>query len=387
MVILGIVLLLFNVGDVGSGEENIQHYKVLSSVEYSGETQFNSQVGTILTVKKKILPDGKVQYVISSSNLDLVEGKLYPRQGAPSKKLSFNLDNGTRHLSVDINGLKFLEKVNNNCVSFLKEVTKDNVGKTWKQSFNMPFLEHLLEGKMRFTLTAIQLNTKVSGEMIAVRALSEPFIIKVANAKGGKDNVRARINSVYLFDTKLEDIYMSISVFEAETNSKEKLRHEVATYKTDATGKSVDLSGLGKEFEKLASKLGLADKSIKAVKKSPLPQWVQHEGLAAGQAANICAAIACEGALNPVTTIFVPTNRIFEMQLFGDSVLIEMAGPVSRMLGNNVIGMGSLRIAAPLTIPGLSPATAALVAGGGAAAVVGAGGGGGGDHDRSPSTP
>ena len=111
-------------------------------------------------------------------------------------------------------------------------MTKDNVGKTWKQSINLSSFGDSLPGELRFTLTAIELNTDVFGEMIAVKALSEPFFIK---AGGG--SVRSTINTVYLFDPKIEELYLSVSVFEAtkDVDSKKTLRHEVATYRTDAT--------------------------------------------------------------------------------------------------------------------------------------------------------
>jgi len=116
-------------------------------------------------------------------------------------------------------------------------------------------------------------------DMIAVRALSEPFIVKAAKEEGtGVGGLRSRINAVYLFDPEIDDVYLSISAFEATTNIngfKETLRHEVATYKTDAAGASVAMTALGKKFEKLARKMGLTKKSLKVVKESPLPQWAR----------------------------------------------------------------------------------------------------------------
>ena len=39
----------------------------------------------------------------------------------------------------------------------------------------------------------------------------------------------------------------------------------MATYKTDATGKSVDLTGLGKKFENFVRRVGFAKDSLKVV--------------------------------------------------------------------------------------------------------------------------
>jgi hypothetical protein len=368
--------------------ESVQHYKMLSTVECTGPSQFRNQVDALLTVKKQSLSDDKVHYQISSNDLNLAEGSPTPDQWPSAGELSFVIDEKTKYLSADSKDLELLEKINNRCVSSLKNVTKNNIGKTWKQSFTMPFLNHLIPGELNLTLTAIQLKTKVFGEMIAVRALSEPFVIKVANAKGGKDDVKAKINSVYLFDSEMEDIYMSISVFEAETKSKEKLRHEVATYKTDATGKSVDLSGLSSEFEKLVRKVGLTAKTIKVTKESPLPQWAQYEGLGAAQVANICAATACEGAPNPVATIYIPATRTLAMQSLGKIAMVGKMGAISTTLATRVTGVAGMKIAAaPALVGGMGLGTASAVAGGATAVAVGAGGGGGGGEDRSPSTP
>ncbi len=367
--------------------ESVQHYKMLSTVECTGQNQFRNQVEALLTVNRQFLSDDKVQYLISSKDLNLAEGSPTADQQPSAGELSFVIDKKTKYLSADSKDIELLEKINNRCVSSLKNVTKNNIGKTWKQSFTMPFLNHLIPGELNLTLTAIRLKTKVFGEMTAVRALSEPFVIRAASAKGDKENVKARINAVYLFDPKMEDIYMSISVFEAETNSKEKLRHEVATYKTDATGKSVDMSGLGSEFEKLVRKVGLTTKPIKVTKESPLPQWAQYEGLGAAQVANICAATACEGAPNPVATIYIPAARTVAMQSLGKIVMAGKMGAISTTLATRVAGIAGMKIAAaPAVIGGMGLGTAGAVAGGATAIAVGAGGGGGG-NDRSPSTP
>jgi|GEM_PF-4930365 len=116
--------------------------------------------------------------------------------------------------------------------------TKQNVGKTWKQSFSLPSSAYSLGRELKFTMTAIELETKQYGRMVAVRALSEPFIVKVISAKEGVKDVRSKTCALYLFDSEINDIYLSISVFESATNinsPKETFRHEVATYKTGLT--------------------------------------------------------------------------------------------------------------------------------------------------------
>ena len=389
MLVLSVALLVpFSRAGLAVEGQSTEHFKMLSTVEYTGKTQFKNQVETLLTVKKQIESGGKVQYFISSSDFDLLGGGLKSPQQSTSGELSFLIDSKTGYLSGAGKDMALLERINNECVKSLKKVTKDNIGKTWKQSFKMKFLEHLLGGELNLTLTAIQLQTKTSGEMIAVRALSEPFVVKALKAKGGIGDVKSKIGAVYLFDSELENIFMSISVFEATTSingSKEKLRHEIATYKTDASGVSSDLSGLGKKFEKLVGKVGLSRKSLKVVKEAPLPQWAQTEGLGAAQVANICAATACEGAVNPVATVYIPASRTIAMQSFGTLPSIGTVGAVSSALSTGVIGVGGMKIAAAPTVLGMGLGTAGAIGGGAAAVAVGAGGSSGGSSDRSPT--
>jgi hypothetical protein len=389
IVAMAVVLtLLSGKTSLAAENESVQHYKMLSTVEYTGQNQFRNQVDALLTVKRQSLSDDKVQYLVSSNNFNLGEGSTTPDQQPSARELSFVIDNQTKYLSTDSKDLELLEKINNHCVGELKKITKDNIGKTWKQSFTMPFLNQLIPGELNLTLTAIQLKTKMFGEMIAVRALSEPFVIRATNANGAKEDVRAKTNAVYLFDSKMEDIYMSISVFEAETKSKEKLRHEVATYKTDATGKSVDLSGLGSEFEKLVRKVGLTTKTIKVTKESPLPQWAQYDGLGAAQVANICAATACEGAPNPVATIYIPAARTVALQSLGKIATVGKISAISTALATKVTGIAGMKIAAaPALMGGMGGLGAAGAVAGGATAVAVGASGAGGDDNRSPSTP
>jgi len=383
MMALSVMLLLPSGTTSLAGEiEGVQHYKMISSVEYTGGGQFRNQVETLFTVKKETLSDNKVLYSLSGSNLD-------PKLAQESSpiELSFIIDRNTRYLSGVDKNMAFWARVNNESVKSLEKVTKDNIGKTWKQSIDLSSLGDSLPGELRFTLTAMGLKTDVFGEMIAVRALSEPFFVKA-----GKGSLRSRINAVYLFDPKIEEIYLSISVFEATKNvdGKKTLRHEVATYRTDATGASVDLNGLGPKFEKFVRKVGLSRKSVKIVKKSPLPQWAKSEGLAAAQVANICAAVACEGALNPVVTVCIPAARIVAMQSLGEIPSIgafATAGTVAGSLGKSVAGIGTIKIAAPPAFLGANLGTAGII-GGGAVGGIAAGGGFSSDSkNRSPSVP
>ena len=387
------VTLLLSFGDVclGTESEGVQHYKMLSTVEYAGNTQFRNQVEMLFTVRKEFLSDDKVKYSISTNDFELIGSEMEPGERLSSNELLFVIDGKTRGLTGCGGDLALLEKVNNQCVRSLKKVTRENIGKTWKQSFKLSFLDHLLTDELKFTLTAIQLKTKVFGEMIAVRALSEPFSVKAVKEEGGVGDVKCRMNAVYVFDSGIEDIYLSISVFEATTKingSKETLRYEIATYKADSSGAAVDLSGLGKEFEKFVRKVGLTGKAIKVNKESSLPQWAHYEGLAAAQVTNLCAATACEGALNPVASVCLPAARTIALQSGGKLAMATQLGAISGLLVKSIPGASGMQVAvAPAAFMGVGLGTAGAIAGGTAGTIAIAGGGGGDDGGtRSPSS-
>lgn len=379
---------LFSKAVLAAETESLQHYKMVSTVEYTGKGQFRNQAETIFTVRKQPLPDNKVQHFISANNFDLAGEGLNSEQ--QSNDLSFIIDRETRQLSGVDENLSLWAKINDECVKSLRKVTKKNIGKTWKQSFNLSSLGGSLPNELKFTVTAIQTKTKVFDEMIAVRALSEPFVVKAAKKKGGLGPVQSRINAVYLFDPEIEDIYVSISVFEATTNingSKEKLRREVVTYRTDVMGEPVDFSGLGKNFEKFVRKVGLKRKSLKVDKASPLPQWALSEGLHAAQLTNMYAAMACEGAFNPVVTVCIPAARVVEMQCFGGLVSAGEQGSVSALLAKSIPGMGAMNVAVAPAFMGVGLGTAGAVAGGTVGTIAIAGGFSSDSSSASPSTP
>ena len=368
------VLLTFANTGMAAGDESVQYYKMISTVEYVGAGQYTNQVEELFTVREKALSNDKVQYFISAKDL--------------FKELSFVVDRGAQHLSQTTESSALWAQVNNHCVKSLKKVTKANIGKTWKQTFDLSSVSKSLPAELRFTLTAIEVENESIGKMIAVRALSEPFFVKVSEG-----TVTSRINTVYLFDSAIEDIFLSVSAFESTTTMngfKETLRHEVATCKTDAAGEAADLKGLCKKFEKFVGKLGVT-KDFKVTKASALPAWAQTSGLQAAQASGICSSLACEGALNPVATVSMPAAKVVEFQK-STSELRTVNAQLAANEGAATTAEGAGGIHIPVVSDiwtglvdwvGFWPA-AGIVGGSIAIPVAAANSGGGGHHAASP---
>lgn len=379
-IVLSLLLAGF-LAEAGLTEENesVQYFKMLSTVEYSGKKQFKNQIESLFTTRKQSVSDDKVQYFISSNDFKL---------GESGEEFSFIVDEKTRQISGLGRDLTLVERVNNECVKSLEKISAENIGKTWRQSFDLSFLGEAFPPKLEFTLTAIKLKTAALGELIAVRALSEPFVVKAVKSDGKIGDIKSKIGAVYLFDLEAKQVYMSVSTFDAGTNINgfnERLRHEVATYMTDKEGVSVNFDGLNKKFEKLVKKVGLVKKNLKVKKESPLPQWARSEGLLTSQITGLCAATACEGALNPVVMICMPVARTLALQSFGTLATVSGASAVSAALTSSVPAIGGMNLAGGTTIMGVGVGTAGAVAGGTAGGAVAAAGGGGGGGDGAAS--
>ena len=304
-----VFVLTFSQTTLLAKNENVNHFKMLSSLEYSGKSQLRNEVEMQCMVKQ-VTTDDEVKYSLSTES------------GLGGNKMSFIIDDKNLNLSSPTKNIEFLEKVTNQCAKTLKKVTNQNIGKTWKQSFNISPLGESVPRQFNFTLTAIGVKTDSLGKLIAIRALSEPFFVKANKKDKNIVSIQSRINSIYVFDSELKDIYFSISVFKATTNTNgynETLQHSVSTCKTDTTGKKIDLSELenSENFKNLISKLGIT-RNLKVVNKtSSLPNWVRVEGLRNAQVANICAATSCEGTLNP-SKICLPAAHAVELQSFSE---------------------------------------------------------------------
>ncbi len=371
---------------------SVEHQKILSTIEYTGDGQFKHQVETLLKIEKEPLSDERVRYSISSQDFSF--SRAGSENDPASNNITFIVDEKTGLLSNSSGSLSLMEKVNNYCASTLHTAVKENIGKTWKQKFDLSSFDYSLPKNLTFTMTAMNVNTHKYGRMTAVRALSEPFVVNVFSSEGKVKEIKTRIRAAYLFDAEINDIYLSMSVFDAsaDINSKnEKLRHEVATYKTDADGVAVDLGGLGKDFESFIRKVGLTSKDLKVEKETKLPQWAQSEGLRAAQLSNICAAAACEGALNPVTTLTMPEARTVALQSTNSIASTPQITAISGILSKDIPALEGMKIAVSPGWGGYGLSTAGNVA-----ALGGATAGGvaivennsdGSSSTRSPVTP
>ncbi len=383
---LGLFTAPFAKPTAASAGGSLQYYKMISTVEFSGKGQYRNAVETLLAVKKEILSDNQVRYSLSARDYD-ISGSGASVPGV----MSFVFDPQTKEITNCDKDLLLFEKITNECVSVLKETPARNVGKTWSQSFNLAFLRKSFPKELKFTLTAIQIKNTEFGEMIAVRALSEPFVVKTIRADGRTGRVNSRINSIYLFDSQISDVYLSASVFAASTDInglKESLRHEIAAYLSNRDGKPLITTNLGKDFEKFIQKVGLTPKALAVKKRTSLPNWACFEGLRTSQVANICASMACEGAANPVSTIYMPAVRTVSLQSSGSLASIGTGRTVGSAL-NSVPAFTGMKVAIAPAVAGAGLGTTGTIAaaGAGIGLAAGGGGGGGGGGARSPSAP
>ena len=55
---------------VASERESVQHYKMISVVEYSGKSQFRNQAESIFTVRQEALSGNSVRYTLSQNDIN-----------------------------------------------------------------------------------------------------------------------------------------------------------------------------------------------------------------------------------------------------------------------------------------------------------------------------
>jgi hypothetical protein len=384
--VLGVCFLFLQGPAAVYGETSGQTYnfKMISTIEYSGKGQYRSQTENTYAVQKENLPNDISNYTISLKINDVSA----EYKGQAPEEMVFSMDKNTRKMLSQSPELSLLETINNQCIKSFKKLTKGDIGKSWEQVFGLSVPGYKLPERIKLSLNATGFKTD-EREMIAVRALSEPFTVDISGVNGKTGAVKCRINAVYLFDTDVEEIYLSVSVFDATTKMNgydEHLRNEAATYRLNEEGLPVRLNGISKDFEKLIRKLGLKRDELKVTQPVSLPQWIRNSLVNTVEVSNICAATACEGALNPVVTICAASAQTFGLQSSGYLASTGSALTISKVLVQTIPGIGGMKIATAPAIMGMSAGTAGTIAGATAGGVaIAAGGSSGGSDARSPS--
>jgi hypothetical protein len=220
--------------------------------------------------------------------------------------------------------LTHLQKMNNECIKTIDGKAPKEVGKTWTCRFNLGVFNHYsLPDELKFTVTSIKVPTDKLGDLVAVRAISDPFLVKAAAQTEGYGFVKCKIACVYLFnpyvyETNREDVYVSAMVFLAATKMDgmtQQYRYEFGTYKTDANAAAIDMNGLGFELEDFVREIELIPQPIEVNQPCGLPMWAQSEIVNAAQLASTCAAVACEqNIVNPVASIYLAAARVYQLQ-------------------------------------------------------------------------
>ncbi|MBN1804573.1 MAG: hypothetical protein JW837_04935 [Sedimentisphaerales bacterium] len=355
------------------GAESVEHYRAVSSVEFKGQELFNNRADQRFDVERVIQSDGKQNYTVT-----------FPEIG---ESYTFTLDKPTMTITNSSQELQFQQQVGNLCALTLKGGVKNNIGKTWKQSFDLSPLGRSLPEGLSFTLTSEPFESATIGNVVAVRALSAPFDTTILDEAG--ENVvpiKCRMNAVYVFDDQIDTLHMCSSVFTLERKEellkKSILCHQTAIYRTDAEGEPVDIglepkSKQGKKFSEFIKKIGLREKmlKIKDEQMTLMPKWARTDGVRISNAANICAAFACEGGINPVAPLCLSANRMVVLQSWGT---VGQTGVVS--VGTTLASsLGTAKLAtAPFL--GVGAGWAGAIAGGIGGGVAAGSGGGGGSH-------
>ncbi len=308
-------------------QQRTDYFKLVSTVEYIAKRgnesrQYRHQAEPWFMVTT--VPQTSVQrhYHLITNDLQFRDANLQPKYEYAGE-INYDLTEKRLMAGVD-SDLIHLQTMNNECIKTINGTAPGKVGKTWTCRFNLGTFNHYsLPDEFKFTVTSIKVPTDKLGDFIAVRAISDPFLVKAAAQIEGYDFVKCKIASVYLFDpctyaTSEEEAYVSAMVFLAATKMDgmtQQYRYEFGTYKTDANAASADMNGLGFELEDFVREIRLIPQPIEVDKPCGLPMWAKSEIVNAAQLASTCAAVACEqDVVNPVASIYLAAARVYQFQ-------------------------------------------------------------------------
>ncbi|MBN1788643.1 MAG: hypothetical protein JW806_09660 [Sedimentisphaerales bacterium] len=378
-------------------QQKTEYFKLVSTVEYmakrgSEEKRYRHQLEPWFIVTSAPQNPDQTHYNLITTDFQLRDPSSYELYRGIDE-INYGLI-GKRYISNVDDDLLHLRTMNNECVKVLADESPKEVGDTWTCRFNLGLFNHYsLPDELRFTVTSITVPTDELGDLVAVRAISDPFMVKALRQIEGYGYVKCKIAAVYLFDpyvyeTDAEDIYVSAMVFLASTNMDsmdQQYRYEFGTYKTEPNTAPVDMEGLGFELEDFVREIELIPEPMEVDpnETAGLPSWAQSEVANAAQIASACAAVACEqNVVNPVASIYLAAARTYQLQK-DMCVLIPEPCPrsVCQALRYDVEEIYPMEICGgrPLPLWPLGFIPLAFVSHGG-------GGGGGGD-DKSPYKP
>ncbi|MCX5634034.1 MAG: hypothetical protein NTW93_10240 [Phycisphaerae bacterium] len=308
-------------------QQRTDYFKLVSTVEYIAQQdnesrQYRHQAEPWFMVTTIPQTSEQTHYHLITSDLQFKDANAQQKY-RDAGEINYDLNAKKFMAGVDAD-LLHLQKMNNESVKTIDGTAPNEVGKTWTVRFNLGTFNHYsLPNELKFTVTSIKVPTDKLGDFVAVRAISDPFLVKAAAQTEGYGYVKCKIACVYLFDpyseiTGEEDIYVSAMVFLATTKMDgmtQQYRYEFGTYKTDANAASADMNGLGFELEGFVREIQLIPQPIEVKKPCGLPIWAQSEIVNAAQLASACAAVACEqNIVNPVASIYLAAARVYQLQ-------------------------------------------------------------------------
>jgi hypothetical protein len=206
--------------------QRTDYFHLISTVEYTAKEdkekkQYRHQAEACFAVTSWQTSAAQKHYRISTDQLKLKNGYVY-KEYKDISQINYDLTEQRYMTAVD-DDLQHLKIMNNECVDTLKDKDIKGTGKTWTCRFDLRKFEHYsLPAELKFTVSSIKVPTKKLGDLVAVRAISDPFMVKAVGQVEDYGYVKCQVASVYLFnpyvlDRNGEDLYVSATAFVATT--------------------------------------------------------------------------------------------------------------------------------------------------------------------------
>jgi hypothetical protein len=199
-------------------QQKVDYFHLVSTVEYTAKQgnekrQYRHQMEPWFAVTSWQTSNKQKHYRISTDGLKMKNGYVYKEYNNISQ-INYDLTD-QRYITAVDNDLQHLKKMNNQCIDTLKDKDIKGPNKTWTCRFNLSIFNHYsLPDELKFTVSSIKVPTKKLGDLVAVRAISDPFMVKVVGQIENYGYVKCQVASVYLFnpyvlDRNGEDLYVS----------------------------------------------------------------------------------------------------------------------------------------------------------------------------------